>query len=279
MKGIIILASALLSAMITTAQVASMRVVQASYSAVDPDAAGPANGSVVFKFEIMASAVILADGIGLSVAFQSANLMETPTNTVVPLGPLAVAVATGWMQQVDGRSGIDIGPPIVSYGGRDLDKRMVVSFNMPPNGTLMTVPTVWAPYCQVTYWTKSSSTPEGGYVINEPGVIAANNEISSDGGLTIFPMQSLNLHGPAALGSAVAPVLFSRFDAGCTNTATVISWTTQQEINSNRFELEKSDDGISWINFSSIPAAGNSALPRNYQQIDLGGGAAALRAG
>ena len=64
MKGIIILASALLSAMITTAQVASMRVVQASYSAVDPDAAGPANGSVVFKFEIMASAVILADGIG-----------------------------------------------------------------------------------------------------------------------------------------------------------------------------------------------------------------------
>ena len=90
-------------------------------------------------------------------------------------------------------------------------------------------------------------------------------------------MQSLNLNGPAALGSAVAPVLFSRFNAGCTNTATAISWTTQQEINSNRFELEKSDDGISWINFSSIPAAGNSALPRNYQQIDLGGGAARYR--
>ena len=274
MKKIIFLTSALLGTIITTAQVVSLRVVQSSYSAVDPDAGGPATGSVIFRFEIMSSAVIpAAESIGLSAAFQSVNLMATPSNTTVPLGPLAAAVGTGWTQQVDNRAGAIINPT-ASYGGRNFDRRMVVSFNMPPNGTPMMVPMAWTAYCQITYWTLSNSVPEGGYVVNE---MVANNEISSDGGLTVFQMQSPNLNNPTPLGSGVLPVLFTKFDANCSGNGTVLSWATAQEANSSRFDIEKSNDGNSWKTIGTVAAAGNSSINKNYQQLDLDGGTAFYR--
>ncbi len=276
MKRLIFLSLSVFISAVAFAQQVSMRVVQVSYSSADPDAGGPAMGSVVFRFEIMSTAVLQADGIGLSAAFQSANLMATPTNTTVALGPLAAAVGTGWTQQVDNRAGADI-IGTISYGGQVFDKRMVVSYNMPPSGTPMTVPMVWSPYAQITYWTKGIAPPEGGYIINEPGTVVANNEISTDGGLTTFQMLSPNSANPTPLSSAALPVLFSKFEAKCSNTGTSIFWTTEQESNSSHFELQKSLDGSTWASFSRVNAAGNSATARNYHQTDLNAGAAFYR--
>lgn len=70
-------------------QTVSMRIVQTSYSAVDPDGAGPATGSVTIEFQLMTSSgTVLGDGMGLSFVYQSSQLMPTPTNTTTAQGPL-----------------------------------------------------------------------------------------------------------------------------------------------------------------------------------------------
>lgn len=271
MKKIILITLVSLSAMVINAQVISLRIAQSNYSSADPDGAGPATGTITFRFELISTSNVLADGLGLCAVFQSVNLMETPTNTTVPLGPLAAGVA--WTQQVDNRAGNNTA---VSYGGQSFDRRMVVTFNQAAGIPNVNIGTTWTPICEITYWTKGASYPQGGYIVNEPGSIAAVNEVSSDGGLSTYPLESPNLNTPTALGGSL-PVLFSKFEAKCTNTGTLISWATAQEGNSSRFEVERSTNGINWTNIGTVQAAGNSSSDRSYQQLDLNAGTALYR--
>lgn len=48
-----------------------------------------------------------------------------------------------------------------------------------------------------------------------------------------------------------------------------ISWTTLQEINTDRFNLQRSGDGINWNTISSTRAAGNSSQVQSYSVLDL----------
>ena len=48
----------------------------------------------------------------------------------------------------------------------------------------------------------------------------------------------------------------------------IVSWTTQQEINTQKFIVEHSADGRNFAPIGSVAAAGNSNLPRNYQFND-----------
>jgi len=64
------------------------------------------------------------------------------------------------------------------------------------------------------------------------------------------------------------PVKLSSFAVECFNGSARITWTTAQEQNSSRFEVEKSTDGTQWQTIGSLAAAGNSYLPRNYSYID-----------
>ena len=53
---------------------------------------------------------------------------------------------------------------------------------------------------------------------------------------------------------------------GAVNT---VSWTTQQEINTQKFIVEHSADGRNFAPIGEVAAAGNSNLPRNYQFNDI----------
>lgn len=272
MKKILLILFVSLGGFIANAQVVSMRVLQSTYSETDPDGAGPATGVVSFRFELMASAPVMADGVGLSVVFQSDKLMATPTNTTVPLGP--IAGSPGWVQGVDNRAGNPIAP--VSYGGQSFDTRMIVTFNQAQGVANASIGTTWTGVCEVTYWTKGVTYPNGGYIVNQPGSILAQNELSSDGGLSTYPLESPNLNNPVPLGAAL-PVLFSQFEAKCSNNGTAISWSTEQESNSAYFELERSINGTTWKTLGRTPAAGNSTSTRKYNQLDLEAGNAMYR--
>ena len=255
------------------AQTVSLRVTQSNYSSTDPDGAGPATGSVSFRFEILSSSPVLADALGLSVLYQSANLMApSPLGTVVRLGTLATAV--NWSQPINNQIGNTIAP--ISYGGQSFDTRMIIGFTQGEGIPNCAFGTTWTPVCEITYWTKGTGFPQGGYVVNQPGSILPQNELSSDGGGTLYPLESPNINSPLALGGAL-PVLFSKFDAKCTNTGTLISWATTQEANSSKFEIERSTNGTTWASIGSVAAAGNSSSNRAYQQIDLIGGTALYR--
>lgn len=260
-----------------SAQNISVRVRQVSYSAIDPDGAGPAVGSVTYRFELKSSGTsVLADGMGLSVVYQSSKLLATPTNTTLKLGPINTAL---WAQGADNRPGLVIAP--VTYGSRSFDRRMIVSFNQNsgvPDALISG--TVWTPVAQITYYTLGTVAPEGGYITPEPATTVAQNELSSDGGLTTYPYLSPELNTPVPLSSTGAPlpVLFTKFDAQCQpDKSTTVTWTTSQEVNNSYFELERTSDGVNWNAISKVLAGGNSPAQKNYQVNDPQGGTVQYR--
>jgi hypothetical protein len=64
------------------------------------------------------------------------------------------------------------------------------------------------------------------------------------------------------------PVIINPFTGRRVNQTTVLSWGTQSESNTDRFEIQRSTDGNTWLNVGQIPAAGNSSTPLSYQYID-----------
>lgn len=67
----------------------------------------------------------------------------------------------------------------------------------------------------------------------------------------------------------ILPVKISAFTAQKTGNATKLTWTTEQEINSKEFAVERSTDGgRTWTIISVVPAAGNSSLKRQYNIVD-----------
>lgn len=65
------------------------------------------------------------------------------------------------------------------------------------------------------------------------------------------------------------PVTFLGISARQKGSGISVLWSTSQEFNSSRFEIEKSVDGNSnWTTVSSVSAAGNSATVKNYNAFD-----------
>ena len=155
MRRLLLFSFSLLAIYAIQAQDISVRVRQVAFSSTDPDGAGPAKGTVTFKFELKStSAEVLADGMGLSVAYQSTQLMATPTNTVTKLGPINNSL---WTQQVDNRSGNTISP--VAYGGQTFDKRMIITFNQNAGIPDALISANWTEIAQLTYYTLGTGFP------------------------------------------------------------------------------------------------------------------------
>ena len=82
------------------------------------------------------------------------------------------------------------------------------------------------------------------------------------------------LYGPATLTSggyssaAMLPVKLSAFSVRLSGTNAILSWTTDQEMNSSRFEIEKSTDGIKWTSIGSVAAQGNTTNATSYTFTD-----------
>ena len=64
------------------------------------------------------------------------------------------------------------------------------------------------------------------------------------------------------------PVQFLLFNVRCIGNSVMINWKTAQELNSSRFMVERSADGIQWTAIGMVPAAGNSNIERSYSYND-----------
>jgi hypothetical protein len=77
----------------------------------------------------------------------------------------------------------------------------------------------------------------------------------------------MNFTGLSA--AAVLPVKLSDFGVKLVaGDKAVISWTTEQELNADRFEIERSNDGINWKSAGTVKAKGNSATAVKYNFTD-----------
>lgn len=65
------------------------------------------------------------------------------------------------------------------------------------------------------------------------------------------------------------PILLSYFSAYPLNSTDVqLDWVTAGEINSSRFDVERSINGKEWKKIKTVAAAGNSAIERTYTMVD-----------
>lgn len=82
-----------------------------------------------------------------------------------------------------------------------------------------------------------------------------------------------NIAVTGAFGSL--PVIFSSYDVKCNDKGALLTWTTSSEINSSKFEIQRSKNGVDWTTVGTVVAAGNSSDIRNYQYVDISGGGTA----
>jgi hypothetical protein len=64
--------------------------------------------------------------------------------------------------------------------------------------------------------------------------------------------------------SSALPLTWSYIKAQLVNNTTLLTWATQQEINTAKFEIEHSVDGSTFVKVGTIAAAGSGTVARNY---------------
>lgn len=65
------------------------------------------------------------------------------------------------------------------------------------------------------------------------------------------------------------PISLLHFDALKDNNTAKLHWSTSQEINSKKFDVQRSiDNGNSWVTIATVAAAGNSNTTLQYQMVD-----------
>lgn len=265
------------------AQICEWRLGSASYSAADPDGGiGPATGSATFTLQIRVTSGTLPDigAITTGFSYQSlAAMVPTTPGCATVTSPANITVspefaAAGFLYETV----FQCNAVSVNTGTQTFNR--TASGSLLSSGAGITLTTTFKDAFTVTLWTLGNSFPEGGYVMinssasGSPGPLGSYGIFDNFGG--DFVTNSLTYTTPLPLGGAL-PVLFSKFDAKCTNTGTLISWATTQEANSSKFEIERSTNGTTWTSIGSVAAAGNSSSNRAYQQIDLIGGTALYR--
>lgn len=64
------------------------------------------------------------------------------------------------------------------------------------------------------------------------------------------------------------PVELNKFDATNTKLGNLLQWTTASEINNDKFEIEKSTDGVTWFKIAEVQGNGNAFTEINYSYLD-----------
>lgn len=263
------------------AQICEWRLANATYNTTDPDGAGPATGFVTFTLQAhtVSGTVTNVNAISTGFSYQSSNAMiPTTPGCAIVSNPANITVSPYYVSGGFAYTTVNqCGIFSQSAGGQSFDRRAVGTMD----GTNVTITTTWQDMFTVTLWTLGSSFPQGGRVIINSGAGGSPGEFTtyaiSDADANEYVANSLTYNTPLELGGSL-PVLFTKFEAKCNSNGTLISWATAQEQNSNRFEIERSENnGTDWKLVGTVQAAGNSSKDINYQQLDLSGGAALYR--
>ena len=269
----------LISFIQSKAQDCEWRVADATFTATDPDGAGPATGIATFKFQIRSRGANIPniDVLSIGFSYQSALLMP-PTNPgcVIVANPANVFVEAPWSAngfQFGAFNHCNIFTQNVS--GEVYDRRTAGALSGSPTTLLNT----WMDVLTITMWTKGVSIPQGGYVITNSGSSSTDPKPKrfdtysiSDPDGNEYPAYTLTYETPLAITGAV-PVSFSQASVSCLTNGASISWGTTSENNSNYFDILKSvDGGTTWVTVGRKNAAGNSTVNRNYQYLDIEAG-------
>lgn len=83
----------------------------------------------------------------------------------------------------------------------------------------------------------------------------------------VGPRMADNTSG-AGFVSFTLPVKFAGFTVIRKNSEVLVEWATLEELNADRFEVERSVDGATWRTVSSVRAAGTTSSVTHYRHTD-----------
>ena len=114
------------------------------------------------------------------------------------------------------------------------------------------------------------------YVYGNITKVGGVNDFIQIGAIHIWDQTDGNVIGPkyatSATGSFVPfvplPVKFISFTVIYTNHSALIQWSTAEELNAKDFTIEKSIDGLNWIDYAVIKAVGNTNNESDYSYSD-----------
>jgi hypothetical protein len=101
--------------------------------------------------------------------------------------------------------------------------------------------------------------------------IAAANSVAGD--QIVFTNQTISLDGYYTLATkdfivSPLPVELVSFDATLADRKVILNWKTASELNSNYFDVLRSNDGQNWSSIGTVPASGSSQITIDYSLVD-----------
>ena len=103
---------------------------------------------------------------------------------------------------------------------------------------------------------------------NDLGGTDAVTNTLTNGTVTVTGVTTFSPFTFSARVPGVIPVKLSSFTVQKLNSAVKINWTTEQEMNSREFIVERSANGTAWAAIATVAAAGNSNTRINYTITD-----------
>lgn len=219
-------------------------------------------------------------GVTFYLMYQSANAasQSSAMNSVVGVDDSKLVTTFAWGTSTRSTNPAQVITPDFDpapAGGQTYDRRYIYanSDESTPANT-QTLTTSWDTLLYITFNTLQITSPEGGYSYLQKTSEAMGTALTDPA----FANIAIDVtSGEIAIGLSALPVLFTKFDAGCTNNGALVSWSTGSEFNSNYFELQRSINGNDWTAVGTVKAGGNSSTVRTYQKLDLDGGKAYYR--
>lgn len=259
-----------------SAQTLEWRLVNPTYSAVDPDGAGPATGSVTFTLQIHTVSGVVNNVNAISVGwnYQSANTMiPTPPGCSIVSNPANVTVSPTFVAGGFAYTTVNQCNNLNATGGsQTFDKRAIGTMD----GTDIDITTTWIDMFTVTLWTLGNT---GGYVSLNSGNGGSPGGFPtyavSDDQANEYVVNSLTYSTPLAIGTV--PVTYTNFTGECSNAGAVLNWSTATEVNNDRFEVERSRNGVEWNKVGTVRGNGTTVSSKDYKFIDAEGGNALYR--
>lgn len=101
------------------------------------------------------------------------------------------------------------------------------------------------------------------FFVTPPGTLVFNQE-STTTILGIVTPITTSCEASPQVGGVVLPVTLTSFTSQIKDCSVTLNWTTAQELNSKKFDIQNSKDGSTWTTIGSVNAKGNSNAISNY---------------
>jgi Secretion system C-terminal sorting domain len=107
---------------------------------------------------------------------------------------------------------------------------------------------------------------DGNYLVtNGTGVYVLDQ---NTGAILATPVSGVSGRSAHEYDLSIVPVELTSFSANVADRSVLLNWTTATEVNNQGFEIERSEDGISFSNIGFVPGFGTTTEPKSYSYTD-----------